>query len=158
MHIPNTAILGIQKHLCWPVGCTGMGVWGATPEPLNMFWLCAFQTPLYRVSKTTFARLWGAQVWVFGAPPENHSIFSGLAHSKRPYTGYPKTPLLASGEHRYECLGRHPRTQGHFLAFHISNTPILGIQKHVCSLVGCTIMAVWGAILEPLNTQLTPAC
>ena len=25
--------LGIQKHLCWPLGYSGMGVWGATPEP-----------------------------------------------------------------------------------------------------------------------------
>ena len=24
-------ILGIQKHLCWPVGYSGMGGWGANP-------------------------------------------------------------------------------------------------------------------------------
>ena len=29
----NTTIIGVQKHLCWPIGYSGIGVWGATPEP-----------------------------------------------------------------------------------------------------------------------------
>ena len=33
----NITILGIQKHLYWPVGYSGMGVWGATPEPSQYF-------------------------------------------------------------------------------------------------------------------------
>ena len=41
----NTPILGIQKHLFWPIVRRGLGVWGATPEPHQLFWHCAAQTP-----------------------------------------------------------------------------------------------------------------
>ena len=29
---PHHGHLGIQKHLCWPMGYSGKDVWGATPE------------------------------------------------------------------------------------------------------------------------------
>ena len=72
----NTPILGMQKHLFWPIGYSGMGVWGATPESRDIFWHCAVLTPPSHVSNNTFAGLWGTMVWVFGAPPQNpNNIF-----------------------------------------------------------------------------------
>ena len=186
--ISNTPIPGIQKHLCWPIGYRGMGVWGAIPEPKQFFWHCAVQTPPFLGIQNTFAGLWGAVVSVFGAPPQipnnifgivhfNHhhrrypktpllaygvpwygclerhprtqTTFFRIVHFKRPNPRYPKTPLLACRVQGYGCLGRHPRTQTIFLALCISNTPILGIQKHVCWRVGYSGMGVWGATPKP---------
>ena len=66
LHVPNTPIPGIQNHLFWPMVCRGMGVWGATAEPHDIFWHCPFQTPPSHVSKNTFSGPWCAEVWVFG--------------------------------------------------------------------------------------------
>ena len=39
--ILSTAILGIQKHIFWAVGCAGMCRWSATPTPPNSLLRCA---------------------------------------------------------------------------------------------------------------------
>ena len=59
----NTPILHIQKHLFWPIGYSGMRVWGATREPKRYFWHCAVQTPPSQVYKNTFAGLYNALQW-----------------------------------------------------------------------------------------------
>jgi hypothetical protein len=47
----NIPILGIQKHLFWPMGCRGMGVWGAM-DPTQSFWeLCSSHTPILGIQK-----------------------------------------------------------------------------------------------------------
>ena len=61
---------------------------------------------------------------------------------------HPKTRFLAHGVQRYECLGRHRRTQTIFLALSISNKPILGIQKQVFLPMVRRGMGVW-VFVEP---------
>ena len=60
---------------------------------------------------STFAGLWGTEVWVFGSPLQNTKIFFGIVQFKHPHSRYPKTSLLANRVARYGCLWRHPRTQ-----------------------------------------------
>ena len=49
-------------------GTTGMGVWGATAEPKQMFLIfCSSNTPILGIQ--IIAGLLDA--WVFGAPPQN---------------------------------------------------------------------------------------
>ena len=77
-------------------------------------------------------------VWVFGAPPQNPTIFWQFKH---PHHRYPSTPLLAYKVQSYGCLGPHPRTQTvfgivpfnhHHLRY--SETPLLasGVQWYGC--------------------------
>ena len=88
-------------------------------------------------------------VWVFGALDQNpNNIFWHCAF-QTPHPRHPKTPFLAYRVQRYGCLGRRMRTQNHFSALCISNTPILGIQKHFCWPVGYSGMRGWGATPEP---------
>ena len=84
----NTTIIGIQKRFCWPMRYCGIGVWGAGPQPKQYFWHCVVQTvqtPPSRVSKNTFAGLWGAAVWVFGA-----ELVLALSSSNTTITGIQK--------------------------------------------------------------------
>ena len=41
----NTPTIGTQKHFCWPMGYSEMGVWGATPEPGSVFGIVQFKQP-----------------------------------------------------------------------------------------------------------------
>ena len=107
----NTTILGTQKHLCWCMGHSGTGVWGATQNLNNVFWHCAVQTPPSQVSKNNFAGVWGTVAWVFGPPPQKQDNFFGIVQLKQPHPRYPKAPLLAYGAQWYGSLERHPRTQ-----------------------------------------------
>ena len=93
----NTPIPRIQKHLCCPMEYSGIGVWGATPEPKQYFYLCAIQTSPSQVSKSTFAALCSTVVLVFGAPPQNPNTIFSLVQFKHSHPRYPKTSLLPYG-------------------------------------------------------------
>ena len=101
------------------------------------------------VPRNTFAGLWGTEVRVFVAPHQNPNIFFGIVHFKHPHHRYPKPHLLACRVKSYGILGRHPRTPRYFLALRSPNTPIIGIQKHLCWPMGYSVMGIWSAILEP---------
>ena len=146
---PNTPFPGVQKHLCWPMGYRGMGVWGAIPEPKQyILALCISNTSILGIQKHLCWPMGYSGMGVWGATQE-HKQFFGIVQSKQPHPRYPKTPLLAYGLQRYGCLGRHPQTQTIFLAWCISNTSILGIQKHFRWPKGYRGMGVWGATPKP---------
>ena len=64
-------------------------MYGAPPQQHAVIFLhCAFQTHPSQVSKNTFSGLWGAEVWVYGAPPLNPS---------NSHMGTPWAPLSALG-------------------------------------------------------------
>ena len=128
---------------------SGIGVWGATPEPKQYFEPCAIQTPPSQVSKNSFAALWSTVVLVFGAPPQNPNNNFSLVQFKHPHPRYPRTPLLPYGVQWYWCLGRHPRTQTILLALCNPNTPIPGIQEDPCCPMEYSGIGVWGATPEP---------
>ena len=102
--ISNTTTLGIQTHGRWPIGYSGLGVWGAIQETEQFFWHYTVQTPPFPVSKSD-GRTDGG-------------------------------------------LGRHPRTQTILLALYIPNTPISGVQKHLCWSMEYSGMGVWGTTPE----------
>ena len=83
--------------------------------------------------------------------PRTLAIFFGMMHLKHTHSRYPKTPLLARVVQRYEFLERHHRTHAIFLAWCVSNTPILGIQKHLRWPVVSTGMRFWNATPEPTH-------
>ena len=91
----------------------------------------------------------------WGATPEAKQYVFGIVQFKHTHPRYPKTPLLAYGVQWYGCQRRHPRTQTIFLALCISNTPILGLQKHLCWPMAYSSMGVWGATPEPKQYFLT---
>ena len=107
LSISNTPILGIQKHLFWPMVCRRMSVWGATPEPKQFFWHCPLQTPQSQISKNTFSGPWCTN-GCLGRHPRTQRILFGIVHCKQLNPRYPKTPFLAHGVQTYGCLGRHP--------------------------------------------------
>ena len=74
-------------------------------------------------------------------------VGGGAPHAS-PKTPYPKTLLLAYLVQRYARLGCHANPP-YFLAFCISNTSILGIQKHQCWHFWCRGMCAWGATPAP---------
>ena len=78
----------------------------------------------------------------WGATPKSRRF--KIVHFKHTHTRYQKTLLVACLAQRCACLGRHAKN-AHFLALCISNTPILGIQKHCWLHVWCRGMRVWGA-------------
>ena len=113
-----------------------------------------------------------------GCHQRNQTTFFGIVHFKHPRPRYPKTLMLANRVPRYGCLARHPGTRTiffgivHFKHPHprypkssflvygvqrcvgvlcISNTPILGIQKHFCWPMGYSGMGVWSATPEPTH-------
>ena len=140
--------------------CEEVWVLGAPPlNPQNVFWHGAFQTHLSYVSKNSFSGPWCAEVWVIGAPPLHpHNIFwhgAFQTHQSR-YRNHLFRPVL--------CRGMGVRSATHeptpyFLAWCVSNTPILGIHKQlswpvVCRYMGvyvcmCMCVCVYGA--PPLN-------
>ena len=54
----NINILGIQKYLCWLVGCNGMGDLGAILEPKQYFLaLCSSIITILGIQKNSFPGL-----------------------------------------------------------------------------------------------------
>ena len=74
--VSNTTILGIQKYLFRPKVCTGMRVWGATPQPIAFFFRpLRFKHYHFRYPEHTFSGPWCAKLCVLGAPPQNPKRF-----------------------------------------------------------------------------------
>ena len=143
---------GIQKHRFWPMVWRGMVVWGATLEPKQyILALAILNTPIPGTQKCSFWCMVCRGMGVWGRYPRTQTIYFGIAHFKHTHPRYPKTPFLPHGVQRYGCLGRHPQ---YILAFSISNTPMLGIQKHFFWLMMCRGMGVWGATPKPSQSFL----
>ena len=107
----NSTIPGIQKHLFWPMGYSGTGVWSATPEPKQYFLaLCSSNTTIPGIQKHLSWCMVCRGV-CSGPHLRNQTIFFGILQFKNPHPRYLKAPLLAFGAQWYGCLGRHPRTQ-----------------------------------------------
>ena len=127
---------------------------GAPRRTPTIFGIAHFKHTPYKVSKNTVAGMVDAEVCAFGEPRQNPTIF-GFVHSKHTHTRYPKTLLLAYLVQRYVRLGRHLKNP-QFLALCISNTPILGIQKHCRWSIWCRDARVWGATSNPHNFRHCP--
>ena len=67
----KTPILGMQKHLFWPMVCSGLGGWGATPEP-KRYWLalCSSKTLILGMHKHLFCPKVCSGMGGWGATPE----------------------------------------------------------------------------------------
>ena len=85
----------------------------------------------------------GAEVCGLWAPCQICTFF-GIALFNNPHPRYSKTCLLAYLVQGYARLGRLAKTPI-FLALRISNTPMLGIQKHFCWHIWCKGMRAWSA-------------
>ena len=101
----------------------------AAPKP-HTFWHCVFKTHPNEVSKDGFGGMFSAEVFAFRAPYQKHTLF-GIAQLKHSKTKCLKTPRLAFLVYAYVRSGRHTKNT-HGMALCISNTPILGIQRHSC--------------------------
>ena len=91
----NNTIIGIQKHLWWPIGYRGIAVWGATPEPEQIFGSVQFKHhhPRYPTTLSLANRV----QWYgcLGRHPRSQAIFFGIVQFKHLHPRYSKTPLLA---------------------------------------------------------------
>ena len=125
--------LGIQKHLCWPVGYSGLAVWGATPEPKQyVSALCSSITIIRGTQKHLYYPVGYNGMGVWGATPEPKRFFFAIVQFEYHHFRYQKPSLLACGVQWCGWLGRHPRTQTILLALGSSNITILGIQILLC--------------------------
>ena len=80
--------------------------------PQNQFFLASFGSNTTMIGiQNTFAGVWGTEVWVWRAPPQNQKVFFDPVQFKHPHFRYSTIPLLTYGVHGYGCLGRHPGTQ-----------------------------------------------
>ena len=81
---------------------------------------------------------------------EQKKVSNGLFQRSPSYlpNRHPKPLLLADLVHRYAPLGRHAKNP-RFLALCISNTPILGIQKHLGGQMWCRGTRAWSATAKP---------
>ena len=114
--ISNIPIIGIQKKLCWLLSHSGMGVWGATPEPKHLLCVVHFNHPHPRHPKIPLLAYGVLQYGCLRRHPRTQSIFFGVVHVNHPNPRYWKTALLVGRVHWYRCLGSHPRTQTIFFA------------------------------------------
>ena len=74
--IANITIQGIQKHFCWTVGHSGIGVWGATPEPRHHFMaLCISNNTILGIQKHHCWPMGYGGMSVWGATPEPEEYF-----------------------------------------------------------------------------------
>ena len=127
----NTPIPGVQTHLCWPMGHRARSVLGATPEPKEYFLvLCSSKNPIPGIQNHLCWPMKYSGMGVWSTTPEPKQQFLALCSSKHPHPRYPTTPLLAYGVQRYECLGRHPRTQIIFLRDCAIQTPPSRVSKN----------------------------
>ena len=130
--ISNTTILGIQKHLCWPMWYNDMGVWGATPEPKQYFLaVCVSKTTIPVIQKKLCWTMGYHDMGVWGATRNPQIIFSGIGHFKHHHSRYPKTPLPAYGVQWYGWLGRHPGRQTMFVWNCAFQTPTSQVSKNI---------------------------
>ena len=87
------------------------------------FWHRAFQTHPYQVSNTPFGGMFGPEVGMFGAPPQE-STFLAVCILNTPVLGSQKPLLVAYLVHRYWCLGRHTQECTFVVIVH---------PKHTCA-------------------------
>ena len=92
---------GIQKHLFWPMLCSGMGGWGAGPEHTRCFLaLCSSKTPILGIQKHFFWPMVVQWYGWLGRHSRTHTIFSGILQFKDTHPRDPKHiswPMVCSG-------------------------------------------------------------
>ena len=129
----NIPMLGVEKQVFWTVGYSGMGVWGATRESKHHFFcLVQFKHPHARYSKTLLLA-WSVQRYgSFGRHPRTQTpLFWRRTCQTSPCQVF-KNRFLARRYRGMGVWGASPELKHHFVALCISNTTIIGIQKHLC--------------------------
>ena len=138
-----------RKTPSWLAVCSGMGGWGATPEPKRYFVaLCSSKTPI--LSENTFFWLVVCRARVLGVPPQNpHGIFWHCAAAKHP--SYVSKNTFSGLWCAVVWVVGAPSENAHDFFQHLcsSKTPILGLQKHLFWLVVCSVMGGWSASPQP---------
>ena len=80
-----------QKHLLWPMVCSGMGGWGATPEPHDYFLaFCISKTPTIGIHSHFFWPRVRSGMGGWGATPEPQQFSMPFFISKPPILGIQK--------------------------------------------------------------------
>ena len=108
----NTTIMGIQKHLWWPMGYSGMGAWGATPEPKQYsLAVCISSTTITGIQKHL---CWpvgynGRGVW--GATPKTKKYCLALYNSNTTIIGIQKHLCWPMGYSGMAVWGASPKPQ-----------------------------------------------
>ena len=83
----------LRKHLCWPMGYIGMGVWSATPEPKQYFLaLCSSNTPILGIQNQFCWPMGYSGIGSWSATPE-HKLFFCC------YCAAQTTPILGIQKH-----------------------------------------------------------
>ena len=145
----------MQKHLFWPMVCSGMGGWGATPEPTCYFLaLCISKRPILGMQTHVFWPKMCSGMGGWGATPEPRCYFLALCCSKTPILGIQKHffwPKMCSGMSGW---GTTPEPTCYFLALcsskrPIPGMPIPGMQKNPFS--GPWRAVVWLVGAPPQN-------
>ena len=145
--ISNTPILGIQKHCCWLFWCRGTCVSG-TGFKFTTFDIVHIKHTYTRYPGTLMLAYLLQRYGCLGCHSRTQTIFFGMVYFKHPHPRYPKKPFLAWCAEVW-VLGVPPQKPNNmFLALCSSNTPILGIQKHLCWPMGYNGMGVRGATPE----------
>ena len=118
--ISNTPILGIQKHLCWPVGYRGMGAWGATPEPKHHFLaLCVSNNPMLGIQKHLFRSTGYSAMGCWSATPEPTQFFLAWCISNTTILGTFSGPQCEE-----VCVFGAPSQNPHHIFWHgVFHTP-----------------------------------
>ena len=86
--------------------------------------------------------------------PRTHTIFFGMVRFGPTHPRYPKTVFLPGVCRCMGVWGATPEPTQHFLAWCVSNTPILGIQRHFFWTVVCRGICVWSTTPEPTQFSL----
>ena len=84
-----------------------------------------------------------------GRHPRTPLTFFGIVHFKDTHSRPRNTLFLAHGVQRYGWLGCQPRTHTISSGTCISQTPSVGIQKHLVWPMVCCGMDCWCATTEP---------
>ena len=146
----KTPILAIKKHLFWLVVCSGMGPWGATPEPAPYFVaLGSSKTPILGIQNHLFWLVLCSGMGPLSATPEPTRYFVALCSSKTPILGIQKHLFWLVVFSGMGAWSAPPEPTRYFVASSSSKTPILGIQKHLFWRVVCSSMPGWSATPEP---------
>ena len=110
--------------------------------------LCISNTPTLGIQKQCCWHVGCGGMCVWGAMSKSHN-FCHCAFQTHTIQGSKNTVAGVFGA-EVRVFGA-PRRNPTFLPLCISNTSILGIQKHCCWHVGCGGMCVWGATSKPHN-------
>ena len=108
-----------------------------------------FKQPHPRYPKTPVLANRAQRCGCLGRQARTQTKFSAIVQLEPHHPKYPKTPLLTYGVQRYGCLDQHPKTPPYCLAVWHSNSPIPGIQEHLCRPMGYRGMGVWITTPEP---------